>query len=215
MTSLRACGSVLLAGMFAACGGAGSTGSLAGADGGDATGGDGGPSAQGGGDGATSQNGPDASDGALSTPDSGDAGDGAPGSEAGGSEAGDAQSDVAPPPCPDVHGAYSITPVEGQGCGGSFSASAPQCIRQGQSSACGITFQSTVSGGANKAINGDASLQSDGTFSGAALTEGALGRTGCTGTWSAGTSTLTVDCGGTGSSQACVLSLVRTAATCP
>jgi hypothetical protein len=210
MTSLRVCGWILLAGMFAACGGAGSSGSLTGGDGGDATGGDGGPSAQDGGDGGTPQYGPDASDGSLSTVDSGDASDGVPGSEAG-----DAQSDVAPPPCPDVHGAYSITPVEGQGCGGSFSASAPQCIRQGQSSACGITFQSTVSGGGNKAIDGDASLQNDGTFSGAALTEGTLGRTGCTGTWSAGTSTLTVDCGGTGSSQACVLSLVRTAATCP
>lgn len=217
MACLRACAVVVVTGMLAvACGSSGSSGGLSGGDGGedgstnggDAAGGDGGPSASDAGDGATQSSGSDASDGGPST--TGDASDSAPGVEAG-----DARSDVAPPPCPDVHGTYTITPVEGQGCGTSFSASAPQCIRQGQSSACGITFQSMVSGGGNTAINGGASLQNDGSFSGAALAEGTLNRTGCTGTWSAGTSTMTVDCGGTGSSQACVLSLVRTAATCP
>jgi hypothetical protein len=208
MASLRACVAVALNVLFAAA--CGSSGSSGGANAADAAADDGGASASDGAEGGTQQSGSDASEGGVSTPDAGGASD-----SASVSDARDAQSDAAPPPCPDVHGSYSITAVEAQGCGVAFNASAPQCIRQGQSTACGITFQSTVSGGGNKAINGDASLQNDGTFSGAALTEGTLGRTGCTGTWNAGASTMTVDCGGTGSSQACVLSLVRTAATCP
>src|SRR5215472_12602459 len=128
------------------------------------------------------------------------------------SDASDAASDASAAPCPDVHGAYAVAAVDATGCGSSFNVGARQCIRQGQSAACGIQFQST--GGSTVAINGDATLQNDGSFSGAALTEGTLNRTGCTGTWDPGSSTLTVDCGGTGSSQACVLSLKRTGATC-
>jgi hypothetical protein len=127
-------------------------------------------------------------------------------------DASDAASDAPAAPCPDVHGAYTITAVDATGCGNSFNVGARQCIRQGQSAACGIQFQST--GGSTVAINGEATLKNDGSFSDAALTEGTLNRTGCTGTWDPGTSSLTVDCGGTGSSQACVLSLQRTGATC-
>jgi hypothetical protein len=127
-------------------------------------------------------------------------------------DASDAASDAAAPPCPDVHGGYAITAVDATGCGSSFDVGARQCIRQGQSAACGIQFQSM--GSSMVAINGEATLQSDGSFSGAALTEGTLNRTGCTGTWDSGSSTLTVDCGGTGSSQACVLSLKRTGTIC-
>jgi hypothetical protein len=45
------------------------------------------------------------------------------------------------------------------------------------------------------------------------LREGTANRTGCTGTWNAGT--MTVDCGGTNTSQSCVVDLVRVSDTCP
>jgi hypothetical protein len=108
-------------------------------------------------------------------------------------------------PCPDQHGAYAIA-ISGQGCG-DLAASAPECVTQ---SACHATFIS--SGGA---LTGTASIAMDGAFSGAAITEGTSNRTGCTGTWDAGTSTLTIDCGGTGSSQSCIATLTRTSMTCP
>jgi hypothetical protein len=115
--------------------------------------------------------------------------------------------------CPDVTGAYAITVIEGQGCG-DLNASAPQCIRQGALGVCSFTFQSQVSGGGIPAINGDPTLATDGSFANGALKEGTVNRTGCTGTWNGATSTMTVDCGGTGSSQACVVALRRTANRC-
>jgi hypothetical protein len=108
-------------------------------------------------------------------------------------------------PCPDQHGAYSIS-ISGQGCG-DLNATGSECVTQ---NACTITFAS--SGGA---LNGTAMLGMDGSFTGAAITEGTVNRTGCTGTWAAGTSTLTVDCGGIGTSQSCVATLTRTSKTCP
>src|SRR5882724_11559895 len=93
-------------------------------------------------------------------------------------------------PCPDQHGAYSVS-IAGQGCGDL--AAGPECITQ---IACEITFASN-----GMALNGTASLGMDGAFTGAAITEGTLNRTGCTGTWNESTSTLTVDCGGVGTSQ--------------
>jgi hypothetical protein len=119
--------------------------------------------------------------------------------EAGGGDAG---------PCPDEHGAYSVA-LAGAGCG-DLAASAPQCIQQ---NTCTITFGSSGSGG-TKALNGDATLLIDGVFTGAAIKEGSVQRTGCTGTWNATTSTLTVDCGGVGSSQSCIATLTRTSMTC-
>jgi hypothetical protein len=112
-------------------------------------------------------------------------------------------------PCPDEHGAYTIS-ISGQGCG-DLAASAPECITQ---NACAITFASNPATG-GKALNGTASLGMDGSFTGAALTEGTSNRTGCTGTWDTGTSTLNVDCGGVGSSQSCIATLTRTSKTCP
>jgi hypothetical protein len=107
-------------------------------------------------------------------------------------------------PCPDQHGAYTIA-LSGQGCG-DLSATGPECVTQ---SACAITFASTGGG-----LSGTATLGMDGSFTGAAITEGTGNRTGCTGTWNAGTSTLTVDCGGVGTSQSCVATLTRTSLTC-
>jgi hypothetical protein len=117
----------------------------------------------------------------------------------------------APPPCPIVGGAYAITLTQAQGCQ-DLNPLAPQCIVQ---NACDIQFQSSTSGGTKPAINGDPTLQQDGSFTGGALKEGTVNRTGCTGTWDATLSTMTVDCGGTGSSQACVAALKRVADKCP
>jgi hypothetical protein len=75
-------------------------------------------------------------------------------------------------------------------------------------------LQSPALAGSRPAINGDAAIDSNGDFTGAALTEGTVDRTGCTGTWDATTSTMTVDCGGMGSQQACVLALKRTGGVC-
>jgi hypothetical protein len=103
-----------------------------------------------------------------------------------------------------------LTLVEAQGCG-DLNPLAPQCIVQ---DVCNIQFQSNGSTGNQPAINGDPTLQQDGSFSNGALQEGSGNRTGCTGTWNAALSTMTVDCGGTGSSQACVVALKRTGSVC-
>jgi hypothetical protein len=203
----------------AACSGSSSSGSFPGSGGDGGGGADGttsGDDAAGGGPG---QEAGGSGDGAQAAQDSGGSTDGSAGMDAGGggdgavssSDAGDAGRDAQGAPCPNIHGVYSITAVEVQGCGSSFNMSAPQCIRQ---TSCGIVFASSVPDGGMTAINGDATLQVNGTFSGAALSEGTLNRTGCTGTWD-GTSSLTVDCGGTSSSQACVLVLQRTGNSCP
>jgi hypothetical protein len=153
-----------------------------------------------------------ANDGADSAQDASDANDDAPSPQ----DASDAMDDSAPgAACPDVRGDYSIAIIEGQGCT-TLNASARQCIRQGPPGGprtCDIRFLSTVPAGF-AAINGSASLQNDGSFAAAALQEGALNRTGCTGTWDPATSTMTVDCGGTGSSQSCVLAVQRSGAVC-
>lgn len=112
--------------------------------------------------------------------------------------------------CPDVVGLYAITVVDGAGCG-DLNPVARQCIRQ---NTCGILFRSEVPQGTIPAINGTANLAADGSFMNATLTEGTVMRSGCTGTWDDATSTMTVDCGGTGSSQSCVLSLLRTNVLC-
>lgn len=212
MASLRWLGGAFLPVLAAACGGSSSSGGLGGGSDGaansetstatdSATGGDGSAS---GNDSSNSGDGP-ATAQDSSAMDSSATNDGP-------ATTSDAVTDAPASPCPDEHGAYTITAVEATGCGSSFNVGARQCILQGQSTACGIQLQST--GSSMVAINGEATLQNDGSFSGAALTEGTLNRTGCTGTWDSGSATLTVDCGGTGSSQACVLSLRRTGTTC-
>ena len=112
-------------------------------------------------------------------------------------------------PCPDEHGAFSVV-ASGQGCG-DLNASAAQCVTQ---AACAITFVSNPPGG-GKALDGTASLGMDGSFTGAAITEGTGNRTGCVGMWNQATATVTVDCGGVGSSQSCRATLARTASMCP
>jgi hypothetical protein len=116
-------------------------------------------------------------------------------------------------PCPNVFGAYSMLMTTGQGCG-DLNTSAPQCI-QGTSTACFAHFVSVVAGGGTGAVNGGAMLQMDGSFSGASLIFGTAQRTGCVGSWNEATQTMTANCGGTGSTQSCTVTMVRSAATCP
>jgi len=105
-------------------------------------------------------------------------------------------------------GGYSIA-SSGAGCG-DLSTTASQCIQQ---VGCSASFISNPAG-SERALNGTTTLGSDGSFTNGSITEGTASRTGCTGTWDASAQTLTVDCGGMGSSQSCVVTLTRTGATC-
>jgi hypothetical protein len=112
--------------------------------------------------------------------------------------------------CPNITGVYTVVIVDAAGCG-DLSAAAGQCIQQ-DTQGCAITFMSMGSSN-TAAINGDATLQGR-SFMGAQLKEGTADRSGCTGVWDGVTSTLTVDCGGAGTTQSCVVSLRRTGARC-
>jgi hypothetical protein len=223
MVSYRKLGGVLFAGSLSlACGGSSSTdllngGADSGADGsasdtgsssnGDATTADSGmgkiDAAGAGGDSAQPTEG---GDDATANGDATASDDGPP------TVPGDSASDAPNAPCPDVSGAYSVSIVQAAGCG-DLNPTARQCIQQNPQG-CSIMFVSQ--GLANvSAINGDPTLQNDGSFDSGALKEGSVNRTGCTGSWDAATSTMTVDCGGSGSSQSCVVALTRTGARCP
>jgi hypothetical protein len=67
---------------------------------------------------------------------------------------------------------------------------------------------------AAKGLSGSTPIQNDGAFSNAAINEGSAPRTGCTGAWNGGTSTLVIDCGGTGTGQSCEATLTRMVAAC-
>ncbi len=109
--------------------------------------------------------------------------------------------------CPIESGGYTIQ-LAGAGCGDT-STSVNECIQQ---SACTITLD--FGGGSGKGLKGTTPIQSDGSFSNAAIEEGSAQRSGCTGTWTQSTSTLVVDCGGVNTTQSCIATLVRTSATC-
>jgi hypothetical protein len=107
--------------------------------------------------------------------------------------------------CPDELGAYAVT-TAGGGCG-DLIAGAQQCI-QASTTACQVQFFSQ--GVAGPALNGTVNLDVSGDFANGFVSEGTAMRAGCTGTWNAATSQLTVDCGGIGTSQSCVATLTRT-----
>jgi hypothetical protein len=101
--------------------------------------------------------------------------------------------------------------ITGAGCG-DLVPGASQCIKQG----AGMCQVSLVSqGAAGSALNGSVSLDMSGDFANGNIKEGTVQRSGCTGTWNAAASQLTVDCGGLGSSQSCVATLTRTGNACP
>jgi hypothetical protein len=105
--------------------------------------------------------------------------------------------------CPNVFGSYDVTSATGT-CG-NLNANAPQTI-QGTSQACFLHFNSVVQGGTG-AVNGGASLSSDGTFDAASLIFGTMTRSPCTGTWDASNDTMTIVCGG--ALDACTVVLTR------
>jgi hypothetical protein len=173
-----------------------------GADGG-ALGGDGGSS-----DAVGSSDDSSSSDGSSSD-DGGNGGD-ASGSGVGGSSGG-IEAAAAAAPCPDIGGAYAQFAWSGVGCS-DINSAAPECIMLAQQ-LCAFQLVSAPSTG-KPAVNGVVILQSDGSFSGAALQVGTRLRTGCAGQWDVASQTLTFDCGGMGSSQTCSVSMTRTGSTC-
>ncbi len=126
----------------------------------------------------------------------------------GGGEAGTV--DASGPGCPNVAGSYSITLTQSGGCG-NLGITASQCIRN--NGGCNYELRSNAASGGNAAIDGSFTLSANGTFDNAALQEGNANRTGCTGSWNATTSTMTIDCGGTNTTQSCVATLLRTSTT--
>lgn len=108
--------------------------------------------------------------------------------------------------CPNVFGTYEFNNINGGSACGDLNEFAPQAI-EGTTTACVLHFVSRNDAGA-PGINGTATLGADGTFSNAALIEGSVTRTGCTGSWNAMESEMTVVCG-TGSDE-CLAELRRT-----
>jgi hypothetical protein len=209
MLSLRRCsGWVLVVGLGAACGGSSFTSAQMGTE-------EGGVEASaGGGDGSVSDGtvGGDAAGSDAQGPRDAQA-DVQDGSSAA-QDSGDAMAADGPvAPCADVRGTYLVTVVgsgpANTGCG-DLNTSASECIRQPLGT-CAIELRSNpTTGGGPVAVAGSAQLQNDNVFDSAALTEGTANRTGCTGVWNPATSALTVDCGGTGTTQSCIVKLTRT-----
>jgi hypothetical protein len=104
---------------------------------------------------------------------------------------------------------------DGAGCG-DLDTSAVECIKE-STSACAEVLASgllgTTTGG--KGVDGIVSIDMSGGFVMQNVKFGTAQRTGCTATWNAQAGTLTIDCGGTGMSQSCVVTLTRTGKTCP
>jgi hypothetical protein len=100
--------------------------------------------------------------------------------------------------------------VAGAGCGNLFT-DGPQCIQAG-TAPCQVQLVSDD--GALSELNGTVDLDTSGNFANSFVTEGTVRRAGCTGTWNAAASQLTVDCGGLGTSQSCVATLTRTGPDC-
>jgi hypothetical protein len=123
--------------------------------------------------------------------------------------------------CPNVLGGYAPLVATGMGCG-DFNSLAKQCVLPAPSSgsganACLVRFNSEQPA-TIPAVNGPSGgvdIKTDGTFDNAALKLGTINRSGCVGSFNEGTQTMTVTCGGTGTSQSCTITLVRSSVTCP
>lgn len=113
--------------------------------------------------------------------------------------------------CPDISGAFGMIQTNGLGCG-DLNPTAPECVMLAQQ-ICAFQLESSTSG-VLPAVNGSVILDSSGAFSNAALMFGTSQRTGCVGQWDAASQTLTLDCGGMGSTQSCVVTMVRTGTSC-
>jgi hypothetical protein len=124
--------------------------------------------------------------------------------------------------CPNTLGGYAPLVATGMGCG-DFNSAAKQCVLpvisggSGTSNACLIRFNSEQPA-TIPAVNGPqlgADLKPDGTFDNATLRLGTNVRTGCVGSFDEVAQTMTVTCGGTGTSQSCTVTLVRSSVACP
>jgi hypothetical protein len=131
-----------------------------------------------------------------------------------GSSGGDAVADgpvLDAGPCPDIVGSYGQISTEGQGCS-DLNLVASECIMLAQQQ-CAFQLVSPTTGSI-PAVNGTVVLTVAGSFTGAMLKFGTVQRSGCVGQWDAPTQTLTLDCGGMGTSQSCTVTLVRSSTTC-
>jgi hypothetical protein len=143
-------------------------------------------------------NGKDAGNGGGNTNDAGGTGGGKEGG--GGGDSGGA--------CPDEAGRYTMT-IAGAGCG-NLSTNNDECVTQ---SACTINAFALGMGG-NGLEASNITIDMLGAFSMAPVKEGNAARGGCVGTWDDAKSTLTIDCGGTGSTQSCIVTLTRSSTSC-
>jgi hypothetical protein len=66
-----------------------------------------------------------------------------------------------------------------------------------------------------KGVDGIVSIDMKGGFASQDVKFGSTQRTSCTATWNGQAGTLTIDCGGTGQTQSCVVTLTRSGKTCP
>jgi hypothetical protein len=123
--------------------------------------------------------------------------------------------------CPNPLGGYAPLVATGMGCG-DFNSLAKQCVvaAPGMSAggnACLVRFNSEQPN-TIPAVNGPqlgVDIKSDGSFDNAALRLGTIARTGCVGSFNEAAQTMTVTCGGTGTSQSCTITMVRSSVTCP
>jgi hypothetical protein len=114
-------------------------------------------------------------------------------------------------PCPDISGLYDQLAWSGAGCGVD-NAATTVCIT-GAQPLCAFELASaqgvSTPDASKLTVSGFVELQSDGSFSVAALQFGSVPRTDCTGQWDAGGQTLTIECGGMDSDQSCVVTMTR------
>jgi hypothetical protein len=120
--------------------------------------------------------------------------------------------------CPNVFGGYTMLATDNGGGCGNINVTAKQCIvhplPSGTSNACVIRFSSEqpVQPLAVNGPVGGVDLQSDGTFNPVSLLLGSTNRSNCSGAWDEATHTMTVTCASGGG---CVITMVKTSATCP
>ncbi len=116
--------------------------------------------------------------------------------------------------CPNVMGGYGMLTATGGGCG-TLSTTAKQCIRHPINlNACQIQFLSEVPN-PPRAVNGPLGgvvLKPDGTFDPVTLLLDTSTRSNCSGVWDEAMQTMTVTCASGGG---CVITMVKTSATCP
>jgi hypothetical protein len=126
-----------------------------------------------------------------------------PGGAGNAGEAGMAGAGPTDPLCPDLFGSYKIKSKDGM-CNG-LGKDAPQSI-EGTATACTAHFVSEPPNGA-EGVNGAASIDADGNFTGAMLYLDMTQRGPCSGSWDAVDETMTVTCGGPGDVCTVVLEL--------